>query len=120
MKVIMTSYHTLADGTELKPGDPHEHDDAEARRLVGVGGARLPTKEDEVRLEAHARERAKADLRMQLEASTNDELKAGAEQRGIDLNGATKKAEIIAAIVAWMDERETAEREASAAAGSAK
>ncbi|MGM4955685.1 hypothetical protein ACT4MK_10045 [Bradyrhizobium barranii] len=102
----MTSYHTLADGTELKPGDPHDHDEAEARRLVGVGGARFPTKGDEARLEAHAREQAKADVRMQLESSTNDELKAGAEQRGIDLKGATKKAEIIAAIVAWMDERE--------------
>ncbi|WP_441268687.1 hypothetical protein AB7G19_30015 [Bradyrhizobium sp. 215_C5_N1_1] len=116
MRVIMTSYHTLADGTELKPGDPHDHEEAEARRLVGVGGARFPTKGDEARFEAHAREQAKADVRMQLESSTVDELKAGAEQRGIDLKGATKKAEIIAAIVAWMDEREAAEREAAAKA----
>ncbi|MET3991667.1 hypothetical protein ABID65_003307 [Bradyrhizobium sp. S3.9.2] len=116
MRVIMTSYHTLADGTELKPGDPHDHEEAEARRLVGVGGARHPTKDDEARLEAHAREQAKANVRMQLESSTVDELKAGAEQRGIDLRGATKKAEIIAAIVAWMEEREAAEHEAAAKA----
>lgn len=120
MKVIMTSYHTLADGTELKPGDPHEHDEAEARRLVGVGGARFPNKDDEARLEAHAREHAKSNFRTQLESSTLDELKAGAEGRGIDLKGATKKADIVAAIVAWMDEREAAEREAAEAAAKAQ
>lgn len=116
MKVIMTSYHTTADGIELKPGDPHEHDDVEAKRLIGVGGARLPTKDDDVRLEAFAREQAKAELRGQLESMTVDELKAGAEQRGLDLKGATKKAEIIAAIVAAMEVREAAERAAAAKA----
>ncbi|QDP20675.2 hypothetical protein [Bradyrhizobium cosmicum] len=102
----MTSYHTLADGTELKPGDPHDHDDAEARRLIGVGGARMPTKDDEARLEAHVRAQAKAEWRAELDASTVDELKAGAERNGIDLKGATKKSDIIAAIVAAVDARE--------------
>lgn len=117
MRVIMTSYHTLADGTELKPGDPHDHDEVEARRLVGVGGARFPTKDDEARLEAHAREHAKADFRMRLESSTVDELKAKADEHGIDLKGATKKAEIIAAIMAA---GEAAEREAADAAKAQK
>ncbi|WLB43026.1 hypothetical protein QIH93_20990 [Bradyrhizobium ottawaense] len=112
----MLAYHTPAGGAELRPGDVHEFDDAEGARQIKIGGARLPTKEDEARLEAHAREHAKAELRQQLEAATVDELKAGAEQRGIDLKGATKKAEIVATILAWMDEREATEREAAAKA----
>lgn len=116
----MLAHHTTAGGVELRPGDVHgEFDDAEAMRQIQIGGARRPTKEDEARLEAHAREQAKANVRMQLESSTVDELKAGAEQRGIDLTGATKKAEIITAIIAWMDARETAEREAADAAAKA-
>lgn len=116
MKIVMTSYHSLPDGPELKPGDVHDFDEGEARRLVGVGGARHPTKDDEARLEAHGQEQAKANVRLQLESSTVDELKAGAEQRGIDLKGATKKAEIISAIVGWMNEREAAELAERAAA----
>lgn len=103
MKVVMLAHHTTADGLELRPGDVHgEFDEAEAMRQIQIGGARRPTKDDEARLEAAEREQAKANLRAQLEASTVDELKAGAEQRGVDLKGATKKADIVAAIVGWM------------------
>lgn len=109
MKVVMLAHHTTAEGVELRPGDVHgEFDEAEAARQIQIGGARRPTKEDEVRLEAADREKAKVNVRLQFEASTVDELKAGAEQRGIDLKGATKKAEIVAAIVAWMEAEQEA------------
>jgi hypothetical protein len=42
---------------------------------------------------------SEAEFRAALEAKTVDELKQGAETRGVDLGGATKKAEIIEAIV---------------------
>ncbi|MET3348315.1 hypothetical protein ABIF52_008696 [Bradyrhizobium japonicum] len=86
----------------------------------GLAARASPTEEDEARLEVYSRDQAKANFRAQLESSTVDELKAGAEQRGIDLKGATKKGEIIAAIVAWMDEREAAERAAAEAAKAQK
>ncbi|WP_235885217.1 hypothetical protein [Bradyrhizobium frederickii] len=117
----MLAHHTTAEGVELRPGDLHDgFDDAEAARQIQIGGARRPTKDDELRFEAADRERARVNVRAQLESATVDELKAGAEQRGIDLKGATKKAEIITAIVAWMNEREAAEREAAEAAAKAQ
>ncbi|EJN15697.1 hypothetical protein PMI42_00714 [Bradyrhizobium sp. YR681] len=115
MKVVMLAYHTPAGGAELRPGDIHEFDDDEGRRQIKIGGARLPTKEDESRIEAAARDKAKADWRAELDASTVDELKAGAERNGIDLKGATKKAEIIATIVAAIDAREAEAAAAQAA-----
>lgn len=47
MRVVMTSYQITAAGLELRPGDIAEFDDAEAARLVEVGGAREVTPEDE-------------------------------------------------------------------------
>ncbi|MBR1206967.1 MULTISPECIES: hypothetical protein [unclassified Bradyrhizobium] len=114
MRVIMKSFHTLPDGPALQPGDHHEFEEAEARRLVAVGGARHITPEDEGRLDALDREKAKAAFRLQLDGMTVDELKAGAAQRGIELQGATKKADIVAAIIAAA---EKAEQEAGAAGG---
>lgn len=57
MRVVMTSWQTPAKGDELKPGDVAEFDDAEAARLVEVGGARHLT---EAELEAVAAEAAAA------------------------------------------------------------
>ncbi len=108
MRVILTSFHTLPDGgPALQPGDHHEFEVAEARRLVAVGGARHITKEDEAALDAADREKARGNLRMQLEGATVEELKAGAEKLGVDLKGATKKADIVAAIIAAEDARAT-------------
>lgn len=105
--VVMLAHHTTAEGVELRPGDLHGgFDDAEAHRQIKIGGARLPTVEDQARFEAAARAQAKSEWRAELDASTVDELKAGAERNGIDLKGATKKAEIIATIVAAVDARE--------------
>src|SRR5689334_7077706 len=48
MKIYMTSFHTQP---ELKPGDIHDFDDDEAKRLISVGGARTPT-DDELKAAA--------------------------------------------------------------------
>jgi hypothetical protein len=117
MRVILTSYHSLPDGPALQPGDHHDFDEPEARRLVAVGGARHPTDADIKRFDALDREKAKAEFRMHLEGATVDELKAAAEERGVDLRGATKKADIVAAIMAA---GEKAEAEHAAAVEAAK
>jgi len=46
MRIYMLSFHVLPKGPELKPGDIHEFEDDEAERLIGLGGARIPTDDE--------------------------------------------------------------------------
>jgi hypothetical protein len=54
MKVVMKCYYSGPKGEpELAPGAVHEFDDAEAARLIEVGGARAQT-DDEIAAELEA------------------------------------------------------------------
>jgi hypothetical protein len=92
-KVYMTSFMTSAK-FELRPGDVFEFDDAEAARIVLVGGGRALT-------EAEHGLPVKPTLPEQLEALTVAELRTLAGERGVELGAdVSKKADIIAAISA--------------------
>lgn len=101
MLVKMKSYQTGPKGAyELKPGDITDvFDDVEADRLVGLGGAAYPTKEEIEAYEALVAEREERAKRSRLEAMTVADLKALAAERGMTLGAdVTKKPDIIAAI----------------------
>lgn len=98
MRVVMKAYHTTADGAEYRPGDHVEFEDAEAARQVSIGGARPLTSAEEEALAEAASQAARAAAHAGLEAKTVDELKTFAADHQIDLQGSTKKADIIAAI----------------------
>jgi hypothetical protein len=62
MKLVILAFHTLKDGTELKPGEVYDgFDDAEAARQIKIGGARLQTPEEIEAEEAAADAKAAED-----------------------------------------------------------
>ncbi len=46
MKIIMTSVYDDGKKLVLAPGDAVDMDDAEAQRIISVGGARLPNEDE--------------------------------------------------------------------------
>ncbi|MDX3885992.1 MAG: hypothetical protein QHC65_16330 [Sphingomonas sp.] len=90
MKTIVIFAATLVAGAVRQPCEgPIPVSDEEAERLVGLGLAE--TEEEE--------EREEPDDAADLAGLTVDQLKSVAEAEGVDLGEATKKADIIAAII---------------------
>lgn len=105
MKIVMLSYHNDGKTIDHKPGDIAEFDDVEATRLIEVGGARALT-------EADRYVEAKRNSIEQLQAMTVAELTTIAENHQVDLAGASKKADILAAIIASLERAELADKAA--------
>ena len=89
-KVFMKSFHG-----DLHPGSIAVFEDAEADRLVGVGGARYLTIEEEANELSLLAAREAVEARVRFEALSASQLKQLAADRKVDLGDAKSAKEII-------------------------